>query len=275
MTLARHIQILKIGIAVAAAALVGVGVISWKIIPLFPSLIKNAWNRSTFSVIVNLLPSESPYAAYVTVVASLVYALAMLIFIYYMFEKTQSTEVHFFIFFVLSLLFEILRLSIPSRIAFNLPGILLGFSAHALVFCRFFGMFSLFIASLVASGLKIEKEESLLFPLIIITLCLSIAVPINTFTYDTTLCLANGYPAIFRVMTYLVAFFSTLSFFYGAWHSGTKEYFAVGVGTLLAFLGRGILIDADFYLLAVTGFAMLSAGSCLICLNLRKLYLWA
>jgi hypothetical protein len=275
MTLSRHIQILKLGIAVAALAFIGVCIISWKIVPLFPNLIKNAQGRSEFSYIINLLPGEAPYTAYVTVLAALIYALLTLIFIYYLFEKTQSVEVHFFIFFVFSFVFEALRLGIPSRIAFNLPGLLLGFSARTLVFCRFFGVFSLFTASLFSAGLKIEKEEAVLFPLIIITLCLSMTVPINTFTYDTTLCLSNGYPVIFRVMTGLVAFFSALSFFYGAWQSGTKEYYIIGAGALLAFIGRNFLLDADFYLLAAAGFILLGAGSCIICLYLRKLYLWA
>jgi hypothetical protein len=275
MTLSRHVQILRIGIAVAAAALTGVCVISWKIIPFFPALIKNAQNRSEFSYIINLLPGESPYAAYVTVMAALVYALVTLIFIYYLFEKTQSSEVHFFIFFVFSFVFEALRLGIPSRVAFNLPGYLLGLSARALVFCRFFGMFSLFIASLFSAGLKIEKEEEVLFPLVIITLCLAMVVPINTFTYDTTLSLANGYPVVFRVMSALVAALSALSFFYGAWQSGLKEYNIIGAGALLAFLGRTFLLDADFYLLAVAGFILLVAGSFLVCFYLRRLYLWA
>jgi hypothetical protein len=192
-----------------------------------------------------------------------------------MFEKTQSVEVHFLIFFVFSLVFEAARLGIPARIAFNLPGILLSFVARTLIFFRYFGMFSLFTASLYSAGLKIDKEENVIFPLIIITLFLSMSLPINTFTFDTTLCLANGYPLVFRVMEYLVAGFSALSFVYGAWKASVKEYYLIAVGTLLAFIGRSILIDADFYLMAATGFILLSGGTWLICYHLRKLYLWA
>lgn len=275
MTLSRHIQILKIGIGIAAIFLVGVCLFSWKIIPTFPELLKNAQNRSEFSYIAGLFPQPSPYAAFVTVAASLVYALSALIMIFYFFEKTQSVEVHFFIFFIFSFMFEILRLTLPFQNAFKISGVFLDLSARMLVFCRYFGMFSLFIASLYAAGLKIEKEENILFPLVVITMFLSISVPINIFTYDTSLCMANAYPFVFKITGYIAGFFTVLSFFYGAWHGGTKEYYFIGIGSFLVFIGRLILIDADIYVLAFTGFLLLVAGTYLICRYLRRIYLWA
>jgi hypothetical protein len=275
MTLSRHVQLLKIGIAFSALALAGVAAISWKIMPLFPYLVKTAQNRSLLPLLRDFLPAQTTYTPFVTVVAAIIYALITLIIIFYMFEKTQSVEVHFLILFVFSLVFEVARLGIPVRLAFNISGILLTLVARLLVFFRYFGMFSLFIASLYSAGLKIEKEENVLFPLVVITLFLSISLPINTFTFDTTLCLANGYPIVFRVMEYLVAGLSALSFVYGAWKASVKEYYFIGFGTLLAFTGRGILIDADFYAMAAVGFVLLSGGTCLICYHLRKLYLWA
>jgi hypothetical protein len=275
MTLSRHIQLLKIWIAFSAFALAGVAAVSWKIMPYFPALIESAQNRSLLPILSNFLPVQTTYTPFVTVVAAIIYALITLIMIFYMFEKTQSVEVHFLIFFVFSLVFEVLRLGIPVRLAFNISGILLALAARLLVFFRYFGIFSLFVASLYSAGLKIEKEENVLFPLVVITLFLSMSLPINTFTFDTTLCLANGYPIVFRVMEYLVAGLSGLSFFYGAWKTSAKEYCFIGIGALLAFTGRGILIDADFYAMAAVGLVLLSTGTWLICYHLRKLYLWA
>ncbi|MDR3301676.1 MAG: hypothetical protein LBT01_04000 [Spirochaetaceae bacterium] len=275
MTLSRHIQILKAGIAVSAAVLAGIVAVSWQILPFFPDIVQSAKNRSEFSYFAGLLLfPPAPYAAYISVLIALLFALAMFITVFYLFEKTQSIEVHFFIFFIFSFIFEVMRLGIPLYLKFNLPGLLLGFSARALVFFRFFGMFSLFAASLFAAGLTIEKEEHIIFPLVIITLFLSSCVPINTFTYDTSLFLANGYPIAFRAMGYLVALLTTLSFFYGAWRKGAKEYYFVGIGALLAFLGRNILLEADIYLLAAVGAVSLAVGAYFICKYLRRIYLW-
>ncbi|MDR3325627.1 MAG: hypothetical protein LBS82_06570 [Spirochaetaceae bacterium] len=276
MTLSRHIQILRVGIGASAAVLAATVAVSWKMLPRFPALVGKAQNRSEFLYIAEALnmPPE-PYAAYVTVIGSLLFALAALIMVFYLFEKTQSVEVHLFIFFVFSFVFESARLNIPLCQEFGLPGFLPGLSARALVFFRLFGMFSLFAASLFSAGLKIEKEENIIFPLVIITLFLSDCVPINTFTYDTSLFLANGYPVAFRAMDYAVMAFTALSFLYAAWKRSLKDYCFVGLGAFLAFLGRNILLDADLYALAACGFAFLAAGSGFICVYLRRIYLWS
>jgi hypothetical protein len=264
--------LLKAGFLIAAAAAVTLILLSWKILPYYPDLVAEAQSRSlTFY---EALPPADDYASYATIAASIFYALIVLITLFYLFEKTQSVEVHFFFFFVFSFVFEILRIGIPVRLEFNLSGILLGAVAHTLVFFRYFGLFSLFAASLYASGLKIEKEESIILPLIVVTLFLSLGVPVNTFTWDTSLFLANGYPTVFRVLECTIALFTGISFFIGAWARNIKEYYFVGIGSMLAVTGRLFLINGDTYLLPAAGFILLMLGTYLICSYLRKIYLW-
>jgi len=275
MTLSKHLLILKTVIVVSILFIAALVCAGWVILPYYPQIEEGVQNRAVPDVIAGLFPaSTNPYISFVTLSAAMLWALGTLILIYYFFEKTQSVEVNFFIFFVFSLAFEVLRASIPLRLAFQLPAFFLTMSAHILVFWRYFGLSSLLIAGLYSAGLSIEKEENVIFPLFIISVFLSMRIPINTFTYDSSFCLVNGYPMTFRVMETVVIVLTTLSFFAGAYKNGLKEYYFVGIGSFLVLIGRALLIEGDTYILPAIGLAFLCGGVYFITVYLRKIYLW-
>ncbi|MDR2510320.1 MAG: hypothetical protein LBC77_06720 [Spirochaetaceae bacterium] len=273
MTLSRHTFLLKFGIAAAAFMIAGLAAISFKILPYYPELVDAALRRSGYVFINARKLSPFHYAAYITMAASIVYALLTLILLFYYFEKTQSVEAHFFMFFVFSFVFESLRAILPLRMAFDLPSIYLSFAAHFLVFCRYFGIFSLFCASLYSAGFK-TKEENLIFPLIIIALFIAFRIPVNKYTWDTSLCLVSAYPLAFWALEISTALLTVLSFLCGAFMRGQKEYYIIGAGAFFALAGRMLLFSGDTLILPVIGLCSLSAGTYIICSNLRRLYLW-
>jgi hypothetical protein len=277
MTLSRHTLLLKLGITVAACATAGILIVSRMTLGLCKEFVERAaetGRRAGFPFLAGLLPPPAPYAAYLTIIAAAFYALAALILLFYFFEKTQSIEARFFMFFVFSFVFETLRAALPLSVLLNLPGEYIGLSAHTLVFFRYFGIFSLFCASLYSAGLKTEKEENIIFPLIVITLFISFRLPVNQFTWDTSLYLVNGYPSAFTLLEAAVSLLTVLSFFAGAARRATREYRWVGAGAFLVIVGRAALFYSDTYIQPVLGALPLIAGTYLICAYLRKIYLW-
>ncbi|MDR2481794.1 MAG: hypothetical protein LBD07_05860 [Spirochaetaceae bacterium] len=275
MTLSRHTLLLKLGIVIAATVLAGIAFISGMILPLYPGIAAAAVQRTYPAFIIAYFPETTPYAAYFSVLASVFYGLVTLILLFYFFEKTQSAEVHFFMFFVLSLVFESMRTALPLKQALNLPVVYMRLMAHILVFCRYFGVFSLFCASLYSAGLQVKKEENIIVPLIIITLFLSFKMPVNQYTWNTALCLIDGYPIAFRMIEFVIASFAILSFLSGAFKRSIKEYYFIGIGSFFAFLGRAVLLDSDVFVLIPFALLLLFLGTYMICAYLRRIYLWA
>jgi hypothetical protein len=231
--------------------------------------------RAVPNFIAALLPAPQPYAVWTAILAAVAYAFGALVVIFYLFEKTQSVEVHFFIFFVFSFAVEVARSWLPACLEMGLPSLYISIASRALVFFRCMGMFSLFCAGLYAAGFKIEKEENVLLPLVIITLFIALDIPINIFTCNTSLCVVDGFPAVFRAMNVIVVVLTVLSFVYGAWQRGARVYYYVAAGSLCAFVGRAMLFAADTYVFAVVGFGLLVIGTYFICRHLREYYLWA
>jgi hypothetical protein len=272
MTLYKHTFLLKFGIAAAGVTFAGLGFVSNHILPFYPRLVNAATRRSGF--LFGNTEAVSPYIAYGTMLASVFYALIAFILLFYLFEKTQSVEAHFFMFFVFSFIFEVLRAALPLREALDIPGVYLSLAAHILVFFRYFGLFSLFCAGLYAAGLKTEREENFIFPLFIITMFISFNLPVNIWTWDTSLYLVSGYPFTFRILEITVALGTVFSFFCAAFKSGIKEYYSAGIGALCALLGRALLFSCDSLVLSIFGIILLIIGTVLICFNLRSIYLW-
>jgi squalene cyclase len=84
----------------------------------------------------------------------------------------------------------------------------------------------------------------------------------------------SGYPSILILVEAGSIIITTLSFFVSAYSRGSKEYFLVGVGALLAFFGRHMLFAADTWVTPFPGLAILAAGTWLICRQLHRVYLW-
>jgi hypothetical protein len=205
---------------------------------------------------------------------AVVYALVTTILIYYFFEKTQSPEILFFAFFVLSFAFEGARTMIPLKQAYDLPAVFLVMGTRVLLFGRYFGIFSLFTASVYASGLEIQKQGYVVFILAAATLMIALGVPVDGLSWDTSLAMLSGYMGMFRVVELGIVLITMMSFFISAYSRDSREYIFVGVGSLLVFLGRNMLLNADTWITPLPALVFLILGTWFICTQLHRVYLW-
>jgi hypothetical protein len=276
VTLSERNTFFKAEILIAALFFIFLAAVFITIIPAFPVDAEETLRRAPgiLQNFINPLLGPSAYAPFASIAASAIYALLTLILIYHFFEKTPSPEILFFALFVLSLSFEVMRLMTPLQKFRQIPALYLLMAARMLLFGRFFGIFSLFTASVYAAGLEMQKQQNIIMIIALITLVIILGVPIDVLSWDTSYSMITGYTALFRMVEAGVLLITLLSFLISAHTRGSNEYILIGVGSFLVFLGRNLLFTADTWATPLPGFLALSAGTWFICTRLHKVYLW-
>jgi hypothetical protein len=206
--------------------------------------------------------------------AACVYALITMVLIYYFFEKTQAPEILFIALFVLSFGVEASRIMVPLRMVYELPGVYLVMASRVLLFGRYFGIFSLFAASLYAAGLEMRKQGNILLIIALAALLLALGIPVDGISWDSTLSMIYGYASMFRLVETGIIVMTMITFFVSAYSRGSGEYTLIGIGSLLVFIGRNMLLWADTWISPLPGLALLAAGTWFICSRLHRVYLW-
>ncbi|MDR0584998.1 MAG: hypothetical protein LBG57_11725 [Treponema sp.] len=276
MTLSGRNGLFRAEIVLAALSTLTVIAASLVVFPIYPSLEAEISRHSEglFHVLIGRFQHINLYAVHASIAASALYALLVLILIYHSFETTRSPEILFVSFFAGSFSIEAARLILPLREFYDIPSLYLLISSRILLFGRFFGIFSLFAASVYASGLEVRKQRNVILAITVATLIIALGVPVDTQTWDSSLNMIIGYTSLFRLIETAVVLTTVISFCIAAYSRGSKEYFVIGAGAFLAFFGRNLLLNADTWLSPIPGILFLSVGIWFICTRLHKIYLW-
>jgi hypothetical protein len=276
MTLSERNTCFKAGIVLAALSIAAITIVSFIVIPAHPDLDEETAIRSVGIIQALISPFLKPalYSVYASIAGSVLYAFIAAILIYYFFEKTQSPEILFIVFFVLSFTVEATRIILPLRRVYAIPSLYQLMAARTLLFGRYFGIFSLFIASVYAAGLEVQKQRTITLVIVAATMIIALGVPIDILTWDTSFNIVNGYISLFRLIETGTFLITLISFFIAAYIRGSKEYIFVGLGAFLALTGRNILLSGDTWVSPLPGIFLLSLGTWFMCTQLHKVYLW-
>jgi hypothetical protein len=273
MTISNRNKLFGFGIVfsfIALGLLSAALVFCWKAIPDFVS-------QAAFRGL--NLPSlpifgQSALAACASLCACVVFALVVQIVIYCYFEKTWSTEILLVSLFVLSFSFEAGRAMLPVSEVFSLSGAYTIFATRFVVFGRCFGMFCLFAAGLYSTGLQAQNQGIVIFSLVVVAAMLTLRLPIDNLAWSTALMPLPAFMPLITTLGLLCAFLCAVSFFVSALQRGAKEFVFAGIGALLAFCGRGLLLNADTLFVAVPALVVLLFGLVMLCGRLHRLYVW-
>jgi hypothetical protein len=276
MTLSSRNMIFKAGIVFSLAILVFLLIASYTALPFYPELLRTAAVRSSrFLAAANIrFLAPVPLIPYITTVAAVLYSLVTMIFIFYYFEKTQSPEILFVAFFALSFSFEAARIMPSLRMALELPGVFLSLAQRFLLFGRYFGIFSIFTASVCAAGLELQSQRSAILIITLSALVIAIGTPVDGFSWDSSFSMISGYSTMFALVETALTLISAISFIIAAQTRGSREYLSIGGGAFLALLGRSLFLRADTWIVPLPGFACMVLGTLFICAKLRQVYLW-
>jgi len=275
MTLSERNTFFKIGIVFCAVCAVLTAASSVLAVPVYNEIAENT-RRPEFlfqGFSAKFLGSNN-YAVNTSMAASVLFSLVSMILIHFFFERTSAPEILYISFFALSFSFEAIRLILPLHFIYGFPPIYLLFSARVLLFARFFGIFSLFAAGVCASGLDVRKTRNVVFSIIIAVMVITIGVPIDVQTWDTSFNMVVGYDSMFRMIEAFAFITTVVSFFIASNVRGSREYKYVAVGVMIAMIGRNILLGTDNWAGPVPGILLLSAGTWFLSSKLHKIHLW-
>ena len=276
MTLSTRNNFFKGGIIFGAvsAGLIAAG--GYFAFPAFPASAVSAAMRSG-GIAQQLLGSFSSPDAYVpfwTMLSAVAFSFISITLIYYFFEKTQSPEILFFGFFVISLSFEFARIVIPLKGIFAFPAMYLITASRVLLFGRYFGLFSLFAAGVYAAGLDVQKQKYIFIMQILSALVITFNVPIDSLVWDSSLKMLSGYSSMFIMVETGILVITLATFFISAYIRSSASYALIGIGVFLVYAGRDILLNSDTWVTLVPGLLLLIAGTWFVCSRLHRIYLW-
>ena len=276
MTLSVRNNFFKGGIVIASLSLGLVVLAGYIAYPAFPEAASSSAMRSQ-GIIQSLIKGfvgPSTYIPFWAILCAVLYSLVSIILIYYYFEKTQSPEILFIGFFVLSLAFEFARIAIPVKLILSFPAEYLATASRVLLFGRHFGVFSLFAASVYAAGLDTQNQHNIFTVLVLAALVIALNVPIDSLVWDSTFMLWNGYGSMFHIVETGILIVAIATFFISAYTKDSKNYVIIGIGAFLMIVGRNILINSDTLIVLLPGAAILVMGTWFVCDRLHKEYLW-
>jgi len=276
MTLSDRNIIFKAGIILSFLCLLMCIVASIKTIPVYPLMEAEITHRSegAFQALTGNLFNVNLLAVHCGILVLVLYSFLTIILNYYFFEKTKSPEILFVIFFAVSFSIEALRLILPLGRVFDFPSLYALTATRVILFGRFFGIFSLFTASIYGAGYEMQRQRYVIIILIVTSLLIAMGIPVDTQEWDSGLNMVIGYTNIFRLIDAGTFLITASGFFIAALSRGPHDYVFIGAGSALVFLGRNILLNADTWAGLPLGVPLLAVGTWLICTNLHRIYLW-
>jgi hypothetical protein len=276
MTLSDRNIIFKAGIILAFLCFCICIAASIKAIPVYALMEPEVTHRSegVFQALIGKFFDVRLLAVHCCILVLVLYSFLTIILNNYFFEKTKSPEILFVIFFAASFSLEALRLILPLGRVYNFPSLYTLTASRVILFGRFFGIFSLFAASIYGAGYEMQRQRYVIIIITVTSLLIAMGIPIDTQTWDSGLNMVIGYTTMFRLIDAGTALITAISFFIAAWARGPQGYVFIGTGTVLVFLGRNILLNADTWAALPIGIPLLAVGTWLICTNLHKIYLW-
>ena len=272
MTLAARNTFLKGGMIFALLFLLFFIVLSVAVVPVYPSMEQDisVRTRGIFNQVLN----PRLLSVHTVIAVSILYSLITIIFIYFSFEKTQSLEILFVAFFALSFSAETLRLILPLGRVYEIPSLYILLSSRVILFFRCFGLFSLFAASVYATGFTTQRQRSVIMIITVAALVIAIGVPIDTYRWNSALNMISGYSSMFGIVEIGLFIMISASFFVAAWSRGAREFVFIGAGSVLVLVGRIMLQISDTWIGPLLAAACLAFGTRLICKKLHKFYMW-
>jgi len=275
MTLSERNLFFKTGIVFCALIALLTLTASFLTVPVYSTMDENS-RRSTdfFQFFINRFIKSDYYAVHASLAAAVLFSFIGMLVIHFSFERTSAPEILYIAFFTISFSFEAIRLILPLYLIFNFPSFYLLIAARILLFARYFGLFSLFTASVFAAGFETQRTRNVILVLFVAVLFVTLGVPIDTQSWDTAFNMISGYASMFRLIEVIAFLATVISFLVAAYIRSSLDYVYVGIGVILALAGKGILLGTDNWAGPVPGILLLSFGTGFLCSKLHKLHLW-
>lgn len=274
MTIAGRNKILIFGICVAA--LLVIGVISCSVIITAHHILAEfpAAPKSHFWLFRLPLFTYNNYAAMVGFAVCPLMAFALLIYVFFLFEKTYAIEASFFSLFIFALSFESLQLLFPLQKQYPLLAIFLAPAARAILFFRFSACLSLLTSSLFAHKIFTRETGSVIFLLCFLSFALSHTIPINTARTLSFFLFSDTYIYLLYSFNGIVYALAILSFLFVGIFRNIPEYQKASLWLFLILLAYIAILYTGAWFFIIIGIVIFLIASFFFLGAIHQFYLW-
>jgi|GEM_PF-1877537 len=230
----------------------------------FPSLVtKNIW-ATVFA--------EMCMIAYIPIVS---------FYIYSHFLKTPSTEIIYFMLFLLGATIELFRITLPFEIEQNTFPRLLVFIGRALFLGRSLVFISLFVSAVAGEPEQRVNAEQNIFIVLVVSVTVSSIVPINTAELNFSALSKSAAPFSvetglnsFAIFFYIICATATfLTYAIKSWQNENPDYLFLAMDIIFVETGLVTLNSSEILAAAIPGAIIIGAGTFRYLKRLHKLYM--
>lgn len=214
------------------------------------------------------------YAAMIRIAALPLIAVAILVSIFFLFEKTHALEISFFSLFIFALAMESLQLLFPLQKAYPLLIIFSASIARAIFFFRFFASLSLLTASLFAHKTFTRAIGAAIFLLSFISFALAHTIPINTVRAFSFFSFSESYQSLLYSFQAIICALAVVSFLFVGIFRSIPEYRQAALWLAAILIAHVFLLSTASWLFTAAGIAVLAGGSFLFLRSIHQFYLW-
>lgn len=195
-------------------------------------------------------------------------------FILRTFRKTVSAEIFFFAFWLATISFDSLRL---VHLFAGLNGgsdTLLAVIDKLYIGTRFLGYIAIFISGLYASGMRNDRQFSIMAACVGISIALVSILPVNTGIWTRNIIFKVGYGRLIEGFSLSIILITIANYLIAVRVRGDKAYYLIALGIAALTAGTHYLSRDGSPTLSLVSMAMMALGSFLYIYKLHSFYLW-
>jgi len=212
------------------------------------------------------------YAAALLALVLLVFAACLILRSIY--RRTASEEVFFFLLFLFTYPFELLR-SWNAVLSLNGSSVFVTVvCARIIYFGRFFGWTSLFISSLYAIRIRYRNLGILLLVALLLSLTLASALPLDSSDMLADYLYRLGDEAAVLFVLLICQLFSTINYFVAAFRRQNRRFTVAALAVLLTILGKVTIVFLGSPAQSMIGLFLSAAGISLFIRQMNQIHLW-
>lgn len=204
----------------------------------------------------------------------MIFAIVVCIAISHSFEKTQCTEVVFFMLFAISCVLESSRVFVPLYGIYNTSTRGLAYITRMVIFARVMMPLSFFFAAVLGSRQERQYIERNVVIIMSVSLVFAMSVPLDSSAFMSYLILQFGYSHTFFIITFVLNLTTILAMSISIYKLPSRDAIYKLAGFILILLGYVVLGVCDSFALLILGMIFMDGGAYLYLSFLHKIYLW-
>ena len=220
----------------------------------------------------NILLAFNPHCVVISILILLAYSCTTSYVIYRSFEKSQATEMFFFLFFLAACMIDSIRIAISTISDAGAYSNLLLKMGNITLFARLLAPLSLFGAVVLSDDEYRQNADRNCLIIIITALFFSEVIPLNSAIILPNFSISYGYVKAIHYLALTICILCIANLFITNFKNEYNQMMTLGFSLLC--LGYSIIFESYNILTTITGPILLGLGTTIYISEVHKHYLW-